>query len=96
MFDLRLVGAALAVCGASSPEDQKLIEQVLDTLPPNDEADGFARAFLAAKGLSGIGALFDALGDVAAAANDQAPSPSNDFTSPLLARFEGGLIHAAH
>lgn len=92
MFDLKLVGAALAVCGASSPEDQKLIERVLATLPPHHDPDAFARAFLQAKGLAGVGVLFDALSDIARAANDQSAPPSNDFTSPLLE----GLNHAAH
>ena len=95
MFDLRLSGAALAVCGASSPEDQKLIEQVLAGLPPGAEADGFARAFLDAKGLAGVATLFDAINAIAVAANDAGPAPSNDFHSPLLAHLEGGSIHAA-
>jgi type IV secretion system protein TrbE len=92
MFDLRLVGAALAVCGASGPDDQKLIERVLEALPPNHDPDAFARAFLDAKGVLGVGELFDALAVVALAANDQSAPPSNDFNSPLL----GGVIHAAH
>jgi type IV secretion system protein TrbE len=95
MFDLRLSGAALAVCGASSPEDQKLIEQVLAGLPSGVEADGFARAFLDARGLAGVATLFDAISAMADAANDAAPVPSNDFHSPLLAHLEGGSIHAA-
>ena len=95
MFDLRLSGAALAVCGASSPEDQKLIEQVLAGLSPGNEADGFARAFLDAKGLAGVATLFDAISAMADAANDAGPAPSNDFVSPLLAHLEGGSIHAA-
>ena len=95
MFDLRLSGAALAVCGASSPEDQKLIEQVLGGLPSGADADGFARAFLDAKGLAGVATLFDAIGATADAANDAGPAPSNDFHSPLLAHLEGGSIHAA-
>jgi type IV secretion system protein TrbE len=77
------------VCGASSPEDQKLIERVLATLLPHHDPDAFARAFLEAKGLAGVGDLFDALSDVARAANDQSAPPSNDFTSPLLE----GLFH---
>ena len=57
LFDLKLSGAALAVCGASSPEDQALIDQVLARAGP----DGFARAFLAAKGFAHVDALFDGL-----------------------------------
>lgn len=95
MFDLRLSGAALAVCGASSPDDQALIEQVLATIPAHAAPDAFARAFLEAKGLKGVGTLFDALSDVVAPANDQPGTPSNDFSSPLLDRLQGGLIHAA-
>jgi type IV secretion system protein TrbE len=89
MFDLKLVGAALAVCGASSPEDQKLIEHVLASLPRHHDTDAFARAFLQAKGLAGVGDLFDALSAVARAANDQSAPPSNDLNSPLLE----GLFH---
>lgn len=57
LFDLKLSGAALAVCGASAPEDQALIDQVLARAGP----DGFARAFLAAKGFAHVDALFDTL-----------------------------------
>jgi type IV secretion system protein VirB4 len=56
LFDLRLTGAALALCGASSPEDQALIDQTLQAHGPA----GFARAFLTAKGLSHVDSVFDA------------------------------------
>jgi type IV secretion system protein VirB4 len=91
MFDLRLSGAALAVCGASSPEDQKLIERVLADLPPNSEPDAFVRHFLAAKGLTGVDALFDALNPKLDPANDAGAPISNDLTSPIL----GGYVHVA-
>ena len=91
MFDLRLSGAALAVCGASNPEDQKLIERVLADLPPLAESDVFVRAFLAAKGLTGVDALFDALNPKLDPANDARSPISNDLTSPIL----GGYVHVA-
>jgi type IV secretion system protein TrbE len=92
MFDLRLSGAALAVCGASSPEDQKLIERTLEGLPPLAGADAFVRAFLAAKGLTGVDALFDALNPKLDPANDAGAPISNDLISPIL----GGYVHVAH
>lgn len=57
LFDLKLTGVALALCGASSPEDQALIDRILARAGP----EGFARAFLAAKGFSHVDTLFDAL-----------------------------------
>ena len=57
LFDLKLSGVALAFCGASSPEDQSLIDAVLERSGP----DGFARAFLKAKGAQHVDPLFDAL-----------------------------------
>jgi type IV secretion system protein VirB4 len=57
LFDLKLTGAALALCGAGSPEDQALIDEILAHTP----AGGFARAFLKAKGLTHVDPLFDAL-----------------------------------
>jgi type IV secretion system protein TrbE len=56
LFDLKLTGAALALCGAGSPEDQILIDKTLRRVGP----DGFARAFLKAKGLQHVDAVFDA------------------------------------
>jgi len=55
LFDLKLSGAGLALCGASSPDDQALIDQVIARAGPA----GFVRAFLAAKGFSHVDALFD-------------------------------------
>ena len=47
LFELCLGPVALALCGASSPDDQSLIDQVLAEAGP----DPFAAAFLKAKGL---------------------------------------------
>jgi type IV secretion system protein TrbE len=47
LFELGLGPVALALCGASSPEDQKLIDRVVAEAAPA----GFADAFLRAKGL---------------------------------------------
>ena len=79
------------MCGASSPEDQKLIERVLADLPPLSEPDAFVRAFLAAKGLTGVEVLFDALSPIRDPANDAGTPVSNDLTSPIL----GGYVHVA-
>jgi type IV secretion system protein VirB4 len=57
LFDLKLSGAGLALCGASSPEDQALIDAVLAEHGP----DEFARHFLTAKGLTHVDPLFDAV-----------------------------------
>jgi len=62
LFDLKLSGASLALCGASSPDDQGLIDEVLARSGP----DRFAREFLKAKGVSHVDLLFDALADDAA------------------------------
>ena len=56
LFDLRLSGVALALCGAGSPEDQTLIDAVLSR---SGEA-GFAREFLKAKGVRHVDSVFDA------------------------------------
>lgn len=47
LFDLELGPIALALCGASSPDDQRLIDRVQS----DHKLDGFAPAFLRAKGL---------------------------------------------
>jgi type IV secretion system protein VirB4 len=47
LFELGLGPVALALCGASSPEDQKLIDRVVAEAAPA----GFTDAFLRAKGL---------------------------------------------
>ncbi|WP_068875875.1 MULTISPECIES: conjugal transfer protein TrbE [unclassified Phenylobacterium] len=64
LFDLKLSGAGLALCGSASPEDQTLIDQVLARAGPT----GFARAFLAAKGFTDVDRLFDSLAAPALAA----------------------------
>ena len=56
LFDLRLTGVALALCGASSPDDQALIDAVLDRVGPS----AFAREFLKAKGVQNVDAVLDA------------------------------------
>ncbi|HEX2562017.1 conjugal transfer protein TrbE [Phenylobacterium sp.] len=56
LFDLRLSGAGLAICGASTPEDQTLIDRILDACP----SGGFAPAFLEAKGVAAAADLFAA------------------------------------
>jgi len=96
MFDLRLKGAALAICGASSPEDQKLIDQVSESIKTEQTHDAFVRAFLEAKGFVGVQGLFDTLAIHPAAANDVVASVfadliANDATPLNL----GGPINAA-
>lgn len=60
LFDLKLSGAGLALCGAASPEDQTLIERVLAALDPADpRPDRFAREFLKAKGVHHVDNVFD-------------------------------------
>lgn len=56
LFDLRLTGVALALCGSSAPEDQALIDAVLERAGPA----GFAREFLKAKGVLNVDDVFDA------------------------------------
>lgn len=56
LFDLRLTGVGLALCGAGSPEDQSLIDAVL----PRSDGAGFAREFLKAKGVRDVDPVFDA------------------------------------
>ena len=48
MFELALGPLALAICGASSPQDQRLIDALLRDI----DADHFSQAFLAAKGFA--------------------------------------------
>ncbi|HEX8569780.1 MAG TPA: conjugal transfer protein TrbE [Caulobacteraceae bacterium] len=57
LFDLKLSGATLALCAASSPDDQTLIDDVLRRSGPAR----FAREFLKAKGVHHVDDLFDAL-----------------------------------
>lgn len=61
LFDLRLTGVALALCGASSPEDQTLIDTVLAQAGSDaPEAGRFAREFLKAKGVQNVESVLDA------------------------------------
>jgi type IV secretion/conjugal transfer VirB4 family ATPase len=54
LFDLDLRAVALAFAGASSPQDQRLIDEVLATCPP----EGFAPAWLRRRGLDWAADLF--------------------------------------
>lgn len=56
LIDLRLNGAALALCGAASPEDQALIATVLERAGP----ERFAREYLKAKGVLHVDEVLDA------------------------------------
>ncbi len=56
LFDLKLSGATLALCGASTPEDHALMDAVL----ARSGAADFARQFLKAKGVLHLDPLFDA------------------------------------
>jgi hypothetical protein len=68
-----------------------VIERTLESLPPLAESDAFVRAFLAAKGLTGVDDLFDALTQVAPPANDAGLPIANDLISPIL----GGSLNVA-
>ena len=59
LFDLRLTGVALALCGSGSPEDQTLIDEIVAGSASDTPAD-FARQFLTAKGVHDVHAVFDA------------------------------------
>lgn len=63
LFDLRLTGVALALCGAGSPQDQALIDTVL----ARSGETGFARDFLTAKGVHHVCAILDAFAEPLAA-----------------------------
>lgn len=63
LFDLRLTGVALALCGAGSPEDQALIDAVL----ARGGRDEFAREFLKAKGVQNVDDVLDAFTPLLAA-----------------------------
>ena len=65
LFDLKLSGAGLALCGASSPEAQAVINDVLTRA---GEAN-FARTFLRTRGVEGVDALFAALEPTSAASS---------------------------
>jgi type IV secretion system protein TrbE len=64
LFDLKLSGVGLALCGSSSPDDQKLIDLVLERAGP----DAFLRTFLKAKGAHHVDAVFDSLAEAPLAA----------------------------
>jgi type IV secretion system protein VirB4 len=51
LFDLDLGPATLAFAGASTPQDQRAIDQVLGRLPPDTGVPGFAGAWLRHRGL---------------------------------------------
>ena len=55
LFDLELGRIALAFCGASDPETQRLIDAILRDCSPND----FARRFLELRGLGWAAAALD-------------------------------------
>ena len=63
LFDLKLSGVALALCGAGAPEDHALIDQVL----ARSGETAFAREFLKAKGVQHVDAIFDELAPAIAA-----------------------------
>jgi len=67
LFELGLGPVALAFCGASSPEDQKLIDRVATEPSPASFADAFLRA-------KGLGWAADTLGSFPGAATS-APVP---------------------
>ena len=56
LFDLRLSGVALALCGASTPDDQTLIDDILARTGEHR----FAREFLTAQGVHHVDAVLDA------------------------------------
>jgi type IV secretion system protein VirB4 len=55
LFELGLGPIALALCGSSSPDDQRLIDRCLT----EGARDGFASRFLAAKGLAWTAELME-------------------------------------
>lgn len=59
LFDLHLTGAALALCGASTPEDQILIDAVLERVG----SESFASEFLKSKGVLNVDPVLDAFAD---------------------------------
>ena len=67
LFDLGLGSVALAFCGASAPDDQALIDRVLKDAGPN----GFAPAFLRAKGLVWAGDLIAGISHSSSATQEE-------------------------
>jgi type IV secretion system protein VirB4 len=83
LFELGLGPVALALCGASSPEDQKLIDRVVAEAAPA----GFADAFLRAKGLGWAAEALESFPGVATPTPARQPlagarpvRPSSDVT----------------
>ena len=72
LFELGLGPVALALCGASSPEDQKLIDRVVAEAPP----DGFADAFLRARGLDWAADVLGSFPGVTTSAPIPPPPPA--------------------
>jgi len=105
LIDLKLSGAALALCGASSPDDQALIEAIVARLGSDMSGPHFAHAFLEAKGIAGTKALFGAFDDDARASGDpdatehpsgQTPDTSQtEALAPFIRSQNGGFCYAA-
>jgi P-type conjugative transfer protein TrbJ len=91
LFELGLGPVALALCGASSPEDQKLIDRVVVEAAPA----GFADAFLRAKGLGWAADALESFPGVATPTPARSPlagarpvRPSSDVRPSLPATTE--------
>ena len=78
LFELGLGPVALALCGASSPEDQKLIDRVVAETSPS----GFADAFLRAKDLDWASDALAAFPGAAPAQGTVHPFPSMGTVQP--------------
>ena len=70
---------------------EEAVTRTLESLPPLADPTAFVRAFLAAKGLTGVDDLFDALTQVSDPANDAGQPIANDLVSPIL----GGSLNVA-
>jgi type IV secretion system protein VirB4 len=73
LFELGLGPVALALCGASAPEDHKLIDRCL----AHSDKSGFAARFLEAKGLAWAGDLIERWPGTAT------PSPIPSDSAPI-------------
>jgi len=78
LFELGLGPVALALCGASSPEDQKLIDRVA----AEASAVGFADAFLRARGLDWAADALDSFPGATSPAAAPPPMPSAGAMRP--------------
>ena len=87
LFDLGLGPLALALCGSSSPDDQRLIDRCL----AGGEPTGFAARFLDAKGLAWASAVDRAL----AAAGNAATDPTIHYPHRSGRRSVVGNCHPA-